>query len=54
MLISNILILPSYSMFRDRDNICCELEKVRKILVEQEAREALVKEHLEKSIKEVS
>ena len=41
-------------LFRDRDGLRGEVDAMKKSLVEQEAREDLVKEQLEKATKEVS
>ena len=40
-------------LFRDRDVLQGELETVKKSLLEQEAREVLLKEQMEKSTKQV-
>ena len=41
-------------LFRDRDGLCSEVDAIKKNLLEQEARETLVKEQLDKATKEVS
>ena len=41
-------------LVRDRDRLRSDLESMKKSLLEQESREALVKEQLDKSTKEVS
>ena len=41
-------------VFRDRDSLRSEVESMKKSLAEQEAREALVKEQLDKLTAEVS
>ena len=38
---------------RERDGLCNELEKMKRLLSEQEVRESLVKEDLHKSTKQV-
>lgn len=41
-------------LFRDRDGLRSEVDAIKKSLQELEAREALVKEQLDKATKEVS